>query len=862
MRLARLLLTCTLLVGLAPFAVSVSALEMTPEQSGATTLQVCTNNANGEALTGDIELLLVMDNSLSLQVNDPDGKRFEQVRTMLRSVNDRISKSRKPRAVRFSFITFAERATVEIPLVAAEILSSSNIDRIVERVRTAAPGNRQNTNYVNAIDAALDEMSRAASQNCRVVVWFTDGAYWPAAVSEAKGNSTSGGVLREAVCKPGGFSARIRALNVNIFPLYIEPKEPNEDEDPTASRDVMAHLTGHKEAFNSRPYVAGAPCSPLPSSQVGEVLAASNVGQLANFFADLPNIIEGGVAVACPTKDGRVESKQLPAGRYVAQISIVRYATEGKELTPKDLRATLPGGDSRPLDQFFSGSDGRFKAKEAARELPTGWKIEGSGEQHCIRAFAREGLAVQIRKTTSFELVAIGPSSSWLEGEDLTSSASDVELPIVRLGPSANCANREGFNTVASGLEQMFNTLTTRGEGRVCVDVDERDNSVFPNGIELDVTRDGQPLVSCEAIVLRRDGADEFVTSDRTERSSECQIDFRDSGTDFVAVTTTFESGLLSAAEAESCNIDTDKSTVKVSNDDGLVTLSLIVVLEKNRVTKCDEQQKFLSFEYREGSKTESDRIPVSIRLNLQPEPDRLLALIATVITVLLLLAAALAVLRQMTIAASALLPADRFWAVRLTGEATRSEGGKTQLTVEGRELKDLRLEMERVERATLHGKDDRLEMRDAGDDVHLLREMPPLRRMLGEPWAFIDDPRPRAVHPKARRSPREQSLTAPFREALMVFDDGPAEGNRKRRRLSIWALRTRGSSEGDQVAMEEFLNAQTMPLVDELLATTLDSGEGDTAETTNGTAPPKPPDDSEKQVGVLPPPPPPPWDA
>jgi hypothetical protein len=833
---------------------------VTPEQSAATTLQVCTNNANGEALTGDIELLLVMDNSLSLQVNDPDGKRFEQVRTMLRSLNERISKSRKPRAVRFSFITFAERAAVEIPLVAAEILSSSNIDRIVERVRTAAPGNRQNTNYVNAIDAALAEMGRAASQNCRVVVWFTDGAYWPAAVSETKGNSMSGGVLREAVCKPGGFSARIRALNVNIFPLYIEPKEPNEDEDPTASRDVMAHLTGHREAFNIRPYVAGAPCSPLPSSQVGEVLAASNVGQLANFFADLPNIIEGGVAVACPTTDGRVESKRLPAGRYVAQISIVKYATDGKELTPRDLRATLPGGDTKPLDQFYSGSNGRYEAKEAARELPTGWKIEGSGEQHCIRAFAREGLAVQIRKTTSFELEAIGPSSYWLEGEDLTSSASDIEPPIVRLGQSANCESRSGFTTEPRGLEQMFSTLTSLGKGVVCVD--ELNSSVFPNGVQLKVTRDGQPLVSCEALVIRRDGADEFVTSDRTEQSSECEIDFRDSGTDFVAVTTSFMQGLLSAAEAESCNIDTEKSTVRASNDDGLVTLSLFVALRENRVTKCDEQDKSLEFEYRKGTKTETYTIPVSIRLDLEAEPNRVLALVATVITVLLLLAAALAVLRQMTIAASALLPAERFWAVRLTGEASRSEGGKTQLTVEGRELKDLRLEMERVERAKLQGKDDRMEMRDTGDDVHLLREMPPLRRMLAEPWAFIDDPRPRAVYPKARRSPREQSLIAPFREALMVFDDGPLEGNGKRRNLSIWGLRTRGSSEGDQVAMEEFLNAQIMPLVDELLATTLDSFEGKTVSATDETAPPKPPDVSKTQVGELPPPPPPPWDA
>ena len=54
-------------------------------------LQVCVDQKTKKILAGDIELMLVMDNSKSLKINDPDGKRFSQVRTMLRSVHDRIS---------------------------------------------------------------------------------------------------------------------------------------------------------------------------------------------------------------------------------------------------------------------------------------------------------------------------------------------------------------------------------------------------------------------------------------------------------------------------------------------------------------------------------------------------------------------------------------------------------------------------------------------------------------------------------------------------------------------------------------------------------------------------------------------------
>jgi len=844
MRFLRNIVFIVMFLGLAPVEAQAQSRFENQVQSTNRTLQVCTKSTTGEALTGDIELMLVMDNSKSLDVNDPAGKRFEQVQTMLESVHNRISNSRKPRAIRFSLITFAERATVVISQRDAVALSEANIKDVVERVRRAAPGNLSNTNYVNAIDSALDEMSGAAPQNCRVIVWFTDGAYWPA--NSVGGDSKNGGLLRETVCSPGGFADRIRNLNINIFPLYIEPKNTGDIEDPTASRDVMAFLTGHDKAFGRDPYQAGAPCADLPATQVGEVLSASNVNQLANFFNDLINIIEGGIAIACPTSDGRVESKPLPAGRYVAQISIVKYAASGKELTPRDLRATLAGGETQPLDRYFTGRDGRFDATDAARELPTGWKIEGSGDEHCIRAFSRNDLAVQIRKVGSiekgsYEIVPIGPAKQWLEGEDLVSPASDDVAPVVRLGPTANCTTETGLTTDPSGLKQMFDLLQGQGKGLICVDA--QGFEVFPRGIDLKIARDGQPLILCEEILVRRDGPDQFMTSERIEKSSQCEVDFRGSGTTFLRVTKTFSSGLISASGAASCNIDIAKSSIKAADNNGVVKFSLEIVLRENRPTKCNLLSEALSFEYQDtNGKPEKDEIPVSIRLNLQPEPDRAKALLATIATVVTLLAIALWVLRRMTIAAAALLSADRLWAVRLSGQAFRSDDGRTVLTVEGKQLKDVRIDMERVERARLQGREDRMTISDGGDSVSLLREMPSWRRMLGEPWAYIDDARPTAVYPRARRSPREQSLEAPFREALIALDDGPIEGKARVRGLSLWAVRMRGAAEGDQVAIEELLNAHLIPVVDELLDQVLAGvDEGNTVGDIGPDAPPPP---------------------
>jgi len=783
-------------------------------------LQVCVDQKTRSPLSGDIELLLVMDNSLSLRDNDPDGRRFGQVETMLKSVHERISKSRKPRDVRFSFVTFAGRAVVEIPRSDAIVLSESNLDEVSDLVRSRAPGDQQNTDYVAALDAALDQMRTAPSQNCRVIVWFTDGAYWPSI--GANGNTSSGGNLRESACGQGGFSQQLRAMNINIFPLYIEPRSSQSDEsrkdDPAASRDVMAHLTGDVDSFGSNPYQAGAPCSALPT-HVGEVLAAANVNQLGQFFVDLPNIIEGGKPVACPTKNGRVESKPMPSGRYVAQISIVKYAMAGKELTPADLRVRQPNGEESPLDEYFEGEDGRYQATRAARELQAGWIIEGSGEEHCIRAFPREGLAVQVRKSGGTStLLPIGPSREWLEGEDLVSALTDTDadIPIVRIGNSSRCDPPGGFSTDASGLESAFAEISNRSRGVICVD--PPGSNIFVQGVSLSVTREGQPLIVCESIQLRRAGADQFINADRTETSSRCDVDFRGSGTKFAGVEPSFTS-VLTPAQAASCNIDLTESKVRARNQNELISFSIEAVLKENVATKCKIEGNSLEFSFSDANgKRQSGSIPLTIELDLQPEPDRRTALIATVLTVMALLAAALAILRRMTIEAAALVPSNKLCAVRFGAQATRTTDGRVLATIENRNLREVQIDMDRVDRARLEGSDSKLELTDRGDSVVIHRETPPLRWMLREPWAWVDDTRAYVVHPKGRRAPANRNLIAPFREAIIVFDDGPVRGSEDQRSLSIWVVKQKGAAEGDQIAIEELLKENGASVIDELL--------------------------------------------
>ena len=841
--------------GLLPFTIANFNTPSLKVQAADSTLQVCVDQA-GKPLTGDIELMLVMDNSTSLEDNDQGGVRFSQVETLLQTMHDRISVSKNPRAVYFSLITFGKYARlIEFEGSKSIVLTDSNIGEIRERVEREAPGNDPGTDYVKALKLAIGEME-GKSENCRVIVWFTDGAYFTGNEVDSEEN----GPLRDAVCKkPGGISQKLRELNINIFPLYIVPKEIKGDR--TASKDVMAHLTGDSDAFGENPYTAGEPCDGVLPSHIGEVLDASDVNRLGQYFADLTNIIEGGEPVACPTKSESIESKPLPAGRYVSQISIVKYSVEGKELKLENLFAVQPDGDSQPLDKYFAGENGRFVANDATRDLKPGWKIEGEGSvgaEYCIRAFARQGLAVQIKKSEgSRKLVPIGPEKVWLEGEDLTSVEGDVEPPVVRLGPDANCQTKTGFETDTTGLDAAFNALPEGGTGVICVD--PIGSKVFSSGVSIAVTRDDQPLISCDALVVRREGSDEFIKRDKTEQSNTCEIDFADTNSKFIGLVSNFNS--VFGNLIDECNIDVNKSTIEPPKQQGdLVSLSFRVVLDQNERTNCSVKDREIVIQYeRENGELVNQKISASIVLDLQPEPDRLAALIATILTVLTLVGLALAILRRMTVSAAALIPPNKMCGARFSGIATKHIDGRISLEIENRQFRDVQVDMDRIEKTRVDGTDSKLEFSDASDKIVIRREMPPIRLMLRDPWAWVDDKRPYVVHPNGRRAPAHEHLPAPFRDAIVALDDGPLKSSSTERLVTIWVIQKKGASQGDQVAIEESLKEHGAMVVETLfdvvgLAVVHDGADA-------GTEPPTTAPQGLTDTGNTSVPPPPNWD-
>jgi hypothetical protein len=244
----------------------------------------------------------------------------------------------------------------------------------------------------------------------------------------------------------------------------------------------------------------------------------------------------------------------------------------------------------------------------------------------------------------------------------------------------------------------------------------------------------------------------------------------------------------------------------------------------------------------------------------LQPEPDRLAALIATILTVLILVGLALAILRRMTVSAAALIPSNKMCAAKFNGIAKKFPDGRIDLSIENRQFRDVQVDMERIEKTRIDGNDSKIAFSDASDEIVIRREMPPIRLMLRDPWAWVDDDRTYVVQPTGRRAPAHLYLPAPFRDAIVALDDGPLKGSSTERLVTIWVIQKKGASQGDQVAIEESLKENGASVVETLFDVVGVSEVRDSADA--GTEPPTAAPQGVPDTGSNSVPPPPSWDS
>jgi hypothetical protein len=381
----------------APSASAQSA-PAAPLQSQDGYLSLCLD-ANGEPKQGAIDVLLLIDDSGSLEATrnptDPEKRRFDALGVLLSGF---ASVGGDARPVNVAAVTFGERVSVELDFAP---LVTEDVSRIVAELRSVATGRQRLTLYVQGLRRGVQLLSDRPAENCRILVFFTDGGHDASNRTDAATDLAEAADLRDQFCRPGGLREDLRRQNINLFVLLLTPPEDNPQR-LEASKDVMQVLTGDpRPGFVGQDGVARAvPRSPSSGCagplgpRTGLILPVAEANQLPGLFADLPNIAGGGVApIACPYTVGDVTTGALPDGHLVDWLSLTDYGASDSPVAPTLRNLVIVAGDERiAADQVLeplseSPPSARFRVREDARaRLPAGWTIQVIQAQDlCLR---------------------------------------------------------------------------------------------------------------------------------------------------------------------------------------------------------------------------------------------------------------------------------------------------------------------------------------------------------------------------------------------------------------------------------------------------------------------------------------------
>ena len=487
-------------------------------------LEICLDS-NGQQKSGDVDVLLLLDNSKSLNAtnnpSDPENKRYEAISLLLKALGDlTISESADGEALKLNFglLSFGTNAKTLISLTE---LTSANAESLGRQVENEVPPildkQESTTNYIPALATALDEFSQRPSENCKILIWFTDGQFESKEISrsdtdKAEKRRSQAEELKSKICGANGFAEQVRQLEINTFALVLQPTKP--DERLQASYGAMQAITGASVLPIGVQMGIGEyadMCGDLVSTpHLGEVFLADDAPSIARLVG-LINPSDGGNGtpmVKCPAGVD-AELPKMPAARHLKELTFVALNSPTKldDLKRAEIIDSL--GISHPLNEYLvSKSELGFKKvfvfnREAEDNLDQGWtiKIDQGAEGWCV--FAKEH---------EFEVKFGGPTDDY----PITQVSNAGKLN------QSDLENLE-FQRVSDQvfLSDISEARAEVGEVRAFLSIDPT-GLLFPEpGVEIDVQQQSVPTISCELFSIKEIG--DIRESRRI--SSACEID-------------------------------------------------------------------------------------------------------------------------------------------------------------------------------------------------------------------------------------------------------------------------------------------------------------------------------------------------
>jgi len=745
--------------------VNSSAISITPAVQSPPT--IC-KDANGVTKSGDLDVLLLLDNSKSLSESDEEGERFDAIKLLLESL---ANSERKNSFNNFGLITFGS-ATDEI--VRLGPITRDNFGKIFETIISKVPNSKNEqeatTDYLAALNEGISILNGREKSNCKFIIWFTDGVFDISDSNDIAIDKSEAKKLQTQVCGENGLAQKFQNALINTFVVFLRPiigsgyKGRSE-----ASRDAMQAITGDKEPnFDGQSArELKAPCE--FGVHLGEVFQVDEADKLKGFFTDFGPIANGGISISddCPSIGGLV-SKPLPNAEIIEWIAITSHNSEPPD--PEKFFVRTDGQEGKFLDYFILkpgetlSLSRYFQVKpEKTLALAAGWQLKTEDSQLvCVFAKVRR-IKFRIRNSDP-RIEAIEPEGL---SKDLFASDQLVLFngdEVVTITEALNLVLVTGKLTVVNG--EIF------GNNRIPVDiVIDGFFSISPAGCKLKINHP------------------EGVAPKGLVQTSTCDIVPAPKGETIVDAEKALRSlnkscpAFVWQLVANGKPVATDKWTVPVGSNLNAFFFATSASAP-NENLECNSKQGLdpvvVSLS---NGKSQSENVGVSVQYKFLKDPSSLLVTIFTALFAILFAALSLAVLRLMNILIAKGPSQSDFFGYEDEAELVSGDYKRGELRWLSGSTKNYVADPDKLHQIKVNSQRTSL---DVGS-LRFSRELPPITRPFQEARLALRSKSP-AVFWQANR--HADGLSLGFGKALVIsYVDGLSSKNEGMVRVKVTLL-------------------------------------------------------------------------
>jgi hypothetical protein len=744
---------------------AVGEVNAAPDKAAA--LSMC-RGADGKIQTGEVDLLLLLDNSKSLNQkngSDTSNQRYQAIGDMLNSVVGGLGTTNK---VNFALTSFGSRINDAIEFGAQPLTNVDDASNLAALVTEKVPGDykkqESTTDYISALDHAYKLFSARPDENCKILVWFTDGVFESGETRDRAEWKKQAGRLRSEVC--GRLAIDFQSSRINTFALVLKPKNPDQSR-LSASYGAMAALTGDQELPSTvkKAIRSGDDCGGS-GLHLGEVLLATDASAIGRYMPGIANIASGAEQATeqCPVTGNELESLPLPAGRHLRWISVENI--EGSALPSEDsitIRSSTGsdlGKASKYLKKMPSKSDYEMKFEinsAAQKELNAGWQIviESGLQGLCMRAKAQNF-------SMRFIPSATGDGQVKLQGADEKSQIVEQDVPQMTFAKYSDSSGSTFSFAEAAGLQDDVVAL---------LQIDST-GKIFSKPLEIRIAKREDVVISCS------NGLSFFpwrgtMPGNKTASTQTCRIDV--SGTGKTIDTIAIAANTSVVEQLENCGISL-APTVKTSSGEVPAKgssnkiqvaenshLDFQVVATMGKTAKCSVENVLLEVNLLSKRGAQPEKIPVAVRFDLKKKAPLLLVILFTLLGIIAILFLNLLGLNYLMRKLIKLPSVNDLKAIEIPLQLSRTQGGSVGATVNGEPLSSFRPGQENLSNV-VQGEGESISIQRGCTSLRMDR--PGLLSPLGMPTVVVHPATPAVYTPNAG----EDGGLAPTFQSAMVF--------------------------------------------------------------------------------------------